>query len=71
MGFEIYETNTLIGFTYEYFYIDETTYKTGYTPKYKIIAYDRQLFYSKASTYKSYTNNIALKLMNINHILNE
>ena len=71
LGFEIYETNTLIGFTYENTYIDETTYKTGYTPKYKIIAYDRQLYYSKASTYKSYTNNVALKIMNFNHILNE
>jgi len=69
LGFEIYETNTLIAFTYEYTYIDETVYKTGYTPKYKIVAYDRLLNNSKESAYKSFTNSVALKILNLNHIL--
>jgi len=69
LGFEIYETNTLIAFTYEYTYTDETVYKTGYTPKYKIVAYDRLLRNSKESAYKSFTNSVALKILNLNHIL--
>ena len=49
LGFEIYEGNNLIGFTHGNTYTDQTTYKSGYTPKYKIIAYDRLLEYSKPS----------------------
>ena len=71
LGFEIYETNKLIGFTYEYTYTDETTYSSGYTPKYKIVAYDRLLFSSKESGYKSFTNSVSLKMLNLNHILFE
>ena len=71
LGFEVYETNKLIGFTYQNIYIDETKYKTGYTPKYKIIAYDRALYYSKESDYKSAPSSSALKFLNYNHILNE
>ena len=71
LGFEIYETNTLIAFTYEYTYIDETEYNAGYTPKYKIVAYDRLLNKSKESAYKSYSNSVSLKMLNLNHILDE
>ena len=71
LGFEVYETNKLIGFTYQNIYIDEAKYKTGYTPKYKIIAYDRALYYSKESDYKSAPSSSALKFLNHNHILNE
>ena len=71
LGFEIYENTKLIGFTYENKYIDETQYKSGYTPKYKIIAYDRLLYFSKQSESKSVTNSAALNLMNVNQILNE
>ena len=71
LGYEIYEQNKLIGFTYNYTFTDETNYDIGYTPKYKIIAFDRQLSCSKESSYRSFSNNIALKIMNLNHILNE
>ena len=71
LGFEIYEKTKLIGFTYDYTYVDEKHYNTGYIPKYKIIAYDRLLYYSKQSEYKSVTNSAALKVMNTNQILNE
>ena len=53
LGFEIYESNTLIAFTYSTTYTDKTVYNSGYVPKYKIIAYDRLLDASNASTYKS------------------
>ena len=71
LGFEIYEKTKLIGFTYDFKYVDEKRYNTGYIPKYKIIAYDRLLYFSKQSEYKSVTNSAALNLMNANQILNE
>ena len=69
LGFEIYESNTIIGFTYDYTYTDTTTYKSGYTPKYKIIAYDRLLDTSNESAYKSFTSNAALKQLNSINVL--
>ena len=53
LGFEIYESNTLIAFTYSTTYTDKTVYNSGYVPKYKIIAYDRLLDASNALAYKS------------------
>ena len=54
LGFEIYESNKLIGFTYERTYTDETVYESGYIPNYKIIGYDRKLETSNPSSYKSH-----------------
>ena len=71
LGFEIYESDKLIGFTYEYTYTDETVYSSGYTPKYKIIAYDRLLDTSNESEYKSFTSKLALKQINLDNPLNE
>ena len=53
LGFEIYENDTLIGFTYEREYTDVHNYENNYTQKYNIIAYDRFLISSKPSDYKS------------------
>ena len=71
LGFEIYESNKLIGFTHDYIYTDETQYNNNYTPNYKIIAYDRQLYYSKESEYKNATSTVSLKFMNFNQYLKE
>ena len=71
LGFEIYENNNLIGFTYEYTYTDETVYENGYNPKYKIIAYDRLLDTSNESEIKSFTSKLALKQINLNNPLKE
>ena len=71
LGYEIYESNTLIGFTTSNTYTDKTAYNTGYKPKYKIIGYDRLLQTSKVSEYKTYTNTNALKTMNLRGILSE
>ena len=71
LGFEIYENNKLIDFTYEYSYTDQNTYSVGYIPKYKIVAYDRGLYASKASNVKSYTASAFLNLMNLNNLLYE
>ena len=49
LGFEIYEHNKLIGFTYDYSFIDTNTYSSDYIHEYKIIAIDRKLLQSKAS----------------------
>ena len=49
LGFEIYEHNKLIGFTYDYSFIDTNTYASDYIHEYKIIAIDRKLLQSKAS----------------------
>ena len=54
LGFEIYESDKLLGFTYSDYYSDETVYEEDYIPKYKVIAYDRLLFASKPSPYMSY-----------------
>ena len=53
LGFEIYESDKLIGFTYEREFTDSTKYEDGFTPKYNIIAYDRFLVPSKPSENKS------------------
>ena len=53
LGFEIYENDKLIGFSYEREYVDNTVYENNYTPKYNIIAYDRLLLSSEPSEYKS------------------
>ena len=53
LGFEIYENDKLIGFTYEREFVDETVYDFDYTPNYNIIAYDRLLISSEPSDYKS------------------
>jgi len=71
LGFEIYENTKLIAFTHGTTYIDTNTYKVGYVPKYKIIAYDRLLEASNPSSYKSSTPSVSLKLMNLNFLLNE
>ena len=71
LGYEIYEANTLIGFTTSNTYTDKTVYNTGYKPKYKIIGYDRLLQTSKESEYKSFSNVNALKLMNLRGFLKE
>ena len=52
LGFEIIENNVVIGFTTNSYFIDKTKYPEGYTPRYKIAAYDRLLNY-KESSYKS------------------
>ena len=71
LGFEIYENTKLIAFTHGTTYTDTNTYKAGYVPKYKIIAYDRLLKASNPSSYKSSTPSVSLKLMNLNFLLNE
>ena len=53
LGFEIYESDRLIGFTHETYYVDENDYERGYIPKYQAIAYDRLLYASKPSPYKT------------------
>ena len=53
LGFEIYESNTIIGFTHGNTFTDTNPYESGYVPKYKIIAYDRLLESSNPSEYKS------------------
>ena len=52
LGFEIYQNDTLIAFTYDREYTDTTIYDDSYVPKYNIIAYDRYLIPSKPSEYK-------------------
>ena len=71
LGFEIYEGDNVIGFTYEYSYTDKTVYKDGYIPKYKIIAYDRLLDISNESKYVSFKSTNALKQINNDAILDE
>ena len=53
LGFEIYENDKLIGFSYGREYIDKNVYENNYTPKYNIIAYDRLLQFSEPSKYIS------------------
>ena len=53
LGFEIYESDRLIGFTHQNLYVDETKYEEEYVPKYKIIGYDRLLYSSNPSKYRS------------------
>ena len=49
LGFEIYEHDKLIGFTYGSSFIDTNSYATNYIQQYKIIAIDRKLVHSKES----------------------
>ena len=58
LGFEIIESNNVIGFTYEYSFKDTNYYKTGYNPQYTIVAYDQLLFPSKESNIKSEKKNL-------------
>ena len=53
LGFEIYEKDKLIGFTYDNYYVDENEYDDEYIQNYKIIAYDRKLNSSIESEYKT------------------
>ena len=60
LGFEIYETERLIGFTNSENFVDNNEYDEEYVPKYKVIAYDRLLFASKPSAYKSLEDKVFL-----------
>ena len=53
LGFEVYESNKLLGFTFNNTFTDYSTYINGYKPKYKVIGYDRLLETSNPSPYKS------------------
>ena len=53
LGYEIYENDKLIDFSYLDYYIDENVYEEDYIPSYRIIAYDRLLYASKPSPYAS------------------
>ena len=53
LGFEVYESNKLLGFTFNNTFNDYSTYINGYKPKYKVIGYDRLLETSNPSPYKS------------------
>ena len=53
LGYEIYENDKIIGFTFNNTYTDYTIYKSGYKPKYKVVGYDRLLEISNPSPYKS------------------
>ena len=57
LGYEILEGNDtdgykVVGFTYGITFNDETSYKEGYTPSYKIVAVDNTFNTSKMSTAK-------------------
>ena len=52
LGFEVYEHDKLIGFTYESTFIDTNTYELDYIHEYKIVAIDRKLQASKESEIK-------------------
>ena len=49
LGFEIYEHDKLIGFTYGTSFVDTNTYSSDYAHEYKIVAIDRKLIASKES----------------------
>ena len=53
LGFEILESNKIIGFTYENYFKDQNYYNAGYIPQYSIIAYDQLLFPSNKSSTKN------------------
>ena len=57
LGFEIYENNKLLGFTYDNIYVDTKQYEENYERTYKIIAYDRKLNPSKESQVKNIETN--------------
>ena len=58
LGFEILESNKIIGFTYENYFKDKNYYNTGYIPQYSIIAYDQLLFPSNKSSTKNAKTNL-------------
>ena len=43
LGFEIIENEIIIGFTNKFYFVDTLQYPDEYTPKYKIVSYDRLL----------------------------
>ena len=49
LGFEIIENEIIIGFTNEFYYVDEINYPDDYNPNYKIVAYDRLLNYKESN----------------------
>ena len=49
LGFEILENGTVIGFTNKLYFKDKNKYPDDYTPRYKIIAYDRLLDYKEST----------------------
>ena len=53
LGFEVYENDKIIGFTFNNTFTDFNIYQSGYKPKYKVIGYDRLLETSNPSPYKS------------------
>ena len=57
LGFEIYEHDKLIGFTYDYSFIDTNYYETEYIQEYKIIGIDRKLLQSPVSDVKTRETN--------------
>ena len=72
LGFEIYESGKLIGFTYDYTYTDLTVRSNkNYIPSYSIIAYDRLLDASKESDVREFKRADALKQMNSANPLSE
>ena len=72
LGFEIYESGKLIGFTYDYTYTDLTVRSNkNYIPSYSIIAYDRLLDASKESDVREFKRADALKQINLVNPLSE
>ena len=57
LGFEIYEKDKLLGFTYDNIFIDNNKYESNYIQEYKIIGYDRKLETSKESEIKRIETN--------------
>ena len=73
LGFEIYDNDTIIGFSHKQYYLDFQKYSNDYIPNYKIVAYDRLLDYSKPSKYKRAPENPSSnikKIFTINNINN-
>ena len=74
LGFEIYDNDTIIGFSHKQYYLDYQKYSDDYIPNYKIIAYDRLLDHSKPSKYKTAQNvsNFGIKNISVfNYIYNK
>lgn len=58
LGYEILQGDDtagykVVGFTYDNYFVDTTTYADGYTPSYKVRAVDRQLNYTNYSPSKT------------------
>lgn len=58
LGFEIYENDQVIGFTYDEIFEDENKYEEGYIPEYYIVAYDRLLEASISSDKVKYIKDV-------------